>query len=745
MWPHLVSGSTPRVAQWLIMEWNGCKHFVYFCVCEIFKVQSHFCLILTADPDGLMVVMNTCDPHLISGSTPRVAQRLIMEWNGCKHFVYFCVCEILKVQSHFWLILTADPDGLMVVMNTCDPHLISGSTPRVAQWLIMEWNGCKHFAYFCVCEILKVQSHFWLILTADPDGLMVVMNTCDPHLIYGSTPRVAQWPIMEWNGSKHFVYFCVCEILKVQSHFWLILTADPDGLMVVINTCDPHLISGSTPRVAQWLIMEWNGCKHFVYFCVCEILKVQSHFWLILTADPDGLMVVINTCDPHLISGSTPRVAQWLIMEWNGCKHFVYFCVCEILKVQSHFWLILTADPDGLMVVMNTCDPHLVSGSTPRVAQWLIMEWNGCKHFVYFCVCEILKVQSHFWLILTADPDGLMVVMNTCDPHLISGSTPRVAQWLIMEWNGCKHFVYFCVCEILKVQSHFWLILTADPDGLMVVMNTCDPHLISGSTPRVAQWLIMEWNGCKHFAYFCVCEILKVQSHFWLILTADPDGLMVVMNTCDPHLISGSTPRVAQWLIMEWNGCKHFVYFCVCEILKVQSHFWLILTADPDGLMVVINTCDPHLISGSTPRVAQWLIMEWNGCKHFVYFCVCEILKVQSHFWLILTADPDGLMVVMNTCDPHLISGSTPRVAQWLIMEWNGCKHFVYFCVCEILKVQSHFWLILTADPDGLMVVMNTCDPHLVSGSTPRVAQWLIMEWNGCKHFVYFCVCDMLY
>ena len=250
-----------------------------------------------------------------------------------------------------------------------------------------------------------------------------------------------------------------------------------------------------------------------------------------------------------------------------------------------------------------------------------------------------------------------------------------------MEWNGCKHFVYFCVCEILKVQSHFWLILTADPDGLMVVINTCDPHPISGSTPRVAQWIIMEWNGCKHFAYFCVHAILKVQGHFGLILTADPDGLMVVINTCDPHLVSGSTPRVAQWLIMEWNGCKHFVYFCVCEILKVQSLFWLILTADPDGLMVVINTCDPHLVSGSTPRVAQRLIMEWNGCKHFVYFCVCEILKVQSHFWLILTADPDGLMVVMNTCDPHLISGSTPGWHSGLLWSEMGVNITIQYCI----------------------------------------------------------------
>ena len=188
--------------------------------------------------------------------------------------------------------------------------------------------------------------------------------------------------------------------------------------MVVINTCDPHLVSGSTPRVAQWLIMEWNGCKHFAYFCVHAILKVQSHFWLILTADPDGLMVVINTCDPHLVSGSTPRVAQWLIMEWNGCKHFVYFCVhAEILKVQSHFWLILTADPDGLMVVINTCDPHLVSGSTPRVAQWLIMEWNGCKHFAYIfvhmCTCYIKSSESFL-----TDPDGRSRWFDGCHKYM---------------------------------------------------------------------------------------------------------------------------------------------------------------------------------------------------------------------------------------------------------------------------------------------------------------------------------------
>ena len=184
--------------------------------------------------------------------------------------------------------------------------------------------------------------------------------------------------------------------------------------------------------------MMWNGCKHFVYFCVCEILKVQSHFWLILTADPDGLMVVMNTCDPHLISGSTPRVAQWLIMEWNGCKHFVYFCVCEILKVQSLLSWIL--------------------------AQWLIMEWNGCKHFVYFCVCEILKVQSHFWLILTADPDGLMVVMT---PILFL--PPSYFWWNIKSmWNikSSESFLtdpdgrsrWFDGChEYMWPPSYFWI------------------------------------------------------------------------------------------------------------------------------------------------------------------------------------------------------------------------------------------------------------------------------------------------
>ena len=110
--------------------------------------------------------------------------------------------------------------------------------------------------------------------------------------------------------------------------------------------------------------VEW--VKTFcIYLCMWNIKSSES-FWLILTADPDGLMVVINTCDPHLVSGSSPRVAQLVIMEWNGCKHFVYFCVCEILKVQSHFWLILTADPDGLMVEISTYDPHIVSGSTPR-------------------------------------------------------------------------------------------------------------------------------------------------------------------------------------------------------------------------------------------------------------------------------------------------------------------------------------------------------------------------------------------
>ena len=46
--------------------------------------------------------------------------------------------------------------------------------------------------------------------------------------------------------------------------------------------------------------------------------------------------------------------------------------------------------------------------------------------------------------------------------------------------------------------------------------------------------------------------------------------------------------------------------------------------ADPDGLMVVINTCDPHLISGSTPAgwhsgLLQWSEMGVNILYIFVY------------------------------------------------------------------------------------------------------------------------------
>ena len=44
--------------------------------------------------------------------------------------------------------------------------------------------------------------------------------------------------------------------------------------------------------------------------------------------------------------------------------------------------------------------------------------------------------------------------------------------------------------------------------------------------------------------------------------------------------------------------------------------------ADPDGLMVVINTCDPHLISGSTPGWHSgllWSEMGVNILYIFVY------------------------------------------------------------------------------------------------------------------------------
>ena len=187
-------------------------------------------------------------------------------------------------QSHDWS--WQQIQMVWKVINTCDPHLISGSTPRVAQWLLwIKWDNILYI--FVYMTILKVQSHFWLILTVDPDGLMVVMTIkpsgwsgCQkwlwtfnishtqkylyPHFTgheymwppsyAGSTPRVAQW-LIKWNGCKHFVYFCVCE-----------MTLNFQMVVIVINTCDPHLISGSTPRVAQWLIMEWNGGKHFVFF-----------------------------------------------------------------------------------------------------------------------------------------------------------------------------------------------------------------------------------------------------------------------------------------------------------------------------------------------------------------------------------------------------------------------------------------------------------------------------------------------
>ena len=334
--------------------------------------------------------------------------------------------------------------------------------------------------------------------------------------------------------------------------------------------------------------MEWNGCKHFVYFCVCEILKVQSHFWLILTADPDGLMVEISTYDPHLISGSTPRVAQWLIIEWNGCKHFVYFCVCEILKVQSNFWLILTADPDGLMVVINTCDPHLVSGSTPRVAQWLIMEWNGCKHFVYFCVCEILKVQSHFWLILTADPDG---------------SAVRISQKWLWTFNISHTQKYTkCLHPFHSIISHC-ATLGVDPDtrwGSHVFMTTIKP---SGSAVRISQKLLWTFNISHTQKYTkCLHPFHSIISHC-ATLGVDPEiswGSYVLISTIKP---SGSAVRISKKWLWTFNISHTQKYTkCLHPFHSIISHC-ATLGVDPEtrwGSYVLMTTIKP---SGSAIRI----------------------------------------------------------------------------------------------------------------------------------------------
>ena len=55
-------------------------------------------------------------------------------------------------------------------------------------------------------------------------------------------------------------------------------------------------------------------------------------------------------------------------------------------------------------------------------------------------------------------------------------------------------------------------------------------------------------------------------------------------------------------------GANVLYIFVYMKYLK--RHFSVIFTADPDGLIVAIHTYDPHIFSGSTPRVKQWLIME---------------------------------------------------------------------------------------------------------------------------------------
>ena len=98
--------------------------------------------------------------------------------------------------------------------------------------------------------------------------------------------------------------------------------------MVVISTYDPILFLDLPPGWHSGLLWSEMGVlhnKHFVYFCVCEILKVQSHFLLILTADPDGLMVEISTYDPHLISRSTPGWHSGLLLSKMGVNILYIF------------------------------------------------------------------------------------------------------------------------------------------------------------------------------------------------------------------------------------------------------------------------------------------------------------------------------------------------------------------------------------------------------------------------------------
>ena len=127
-----------------------------------------------------------------------------------------------------------------------------------------------------------------------------------------------------------------------------------------------------------------------------------------------GFMVVINTYDSHLVSGSTPRVTQWLIMEWNGSKHCVFWSsVCDILKVQG-MWKLVKKHAKYVAGVWICCWQQIQ-----------IHEYCASQYNAYFTPVNKRQLWMRFWK--------------------ISNQFKRLYFHLIQIKNLCPAFVVFTV------------------------------------------------------------------------------------------------------------------------------------------------------------------------------------------------------------------------------------------------------------------------------------------------------------
>ena len=154
---------------------------------------------------------------------------------------------------------------------------------------------------------------------------------------------------------------------------------DPDGRSRWFDGCHEYI----WPPSCFWIypqggtvgsemgIMEWNGCKHFVYcdphLCVQWNIKSSESF----LTDPDGRSRWFDGCHEYM----WPPSYFWIYpqggtvaVEWNGCiLHTSYFWIYpQILKMGVNILHIIIkssesflTDPDGRSRWFDGCHEYM--------------------------------------------------------------------------------------------------------------------------------------------------------------------------------------------------------------------------------------------------------------------------------------------------------------------------------------------------------------------------------------------------